>query len=103
MPVLRLPWQYVSENLRDSDLTVHNRNKAAGRFSIGCAKILAESELSEKGGWSIFRSNKAEESHYCSLQMISTRGESMVTVLNRSGLEVASADAKSIFTRLLNN
>ncbi len=96
-------WTFLSNNLRDSDLTVHNRNRAAGRFSVGCAEIDTVSSVKKTGRWSIFKRTKAVESEYCALQLVSNKGASMVSVLNRSGLEVVADDARTIFARLLNN
>ena len=96
-------WSYLSSNLQKSDITVHNRNRAAGRFSIGCASIDdSDSNKKTSGGWSIFR-RKAESSEHCSLHVQENKSDTLVSVINRSGLEVVAADAKQIFSRLLNN
>ena len=97
---LNQAWSFLSANLKNSDITVHNRNRAAGRISIGCGSVEATAKTSS--GWSIFR-KKERSTEHCSLQVVERRSQTIVTVLNRSGLEVAAIDAKKIFTRLLNN
>ena len=100
---LNSAWNYLSENLKRSDITVHTRSKTAMRFSIGCASLQAEPAGSAKrGSWSFF-SNKEKSTEHCSLLLASGRSATQVKLLNRSGVEYASADSKALFARLLNN
>ena len=95
-------WDYVSNNLVRSDITVHNRNPKAGRFAVGCASM-DESEGSTKGGgWSIFR-RKVERTEHCTLQLTSNESITTASLLSRSGNEVTAASARAVFARLLNN
>lgn len=96
-------WNYLSESLKGSDITVHTRNRTAGRFAIGCASLQAKSTASVKrGGWS-FLSKKQRPTEHCSLLLASSRTATQVKLLNRSGVEYTSSDSKALFTRLLNN
>lgn len=94
-------WDFVTQNLKSSDLTVHTRNQTAGRLAIGCGEIQAV-ETTKKGGWSFFK-RKPEELEHCALQLVSSKGDTNVQVLNRSGAEVDADSAEAIFNRLLNN
>jgi uncharacterized lipoprotein len=96
-------WNYLNNNLKTSDLTVFSRNKSAGRFSIGCGGIEADSAVVKKGGWSFLNREKHEQLEYCALDLVGKRGKSHVTVLNRSGKEVLTAFSKPIFQRILSN
>jgi len=95
-------WEYLSRSLQSSDVTVFSRNKAAGRFAIGCSGIENEPTVTKKGGWS-FLNKKQKPRDYCALQAASTRGATLVTVLNRENEEVAGDSANRIFARILNN
>ena len=97
-------WRYLRQSLSQSDITVHTRNKSAGRFAIGCAAVDADENVSvtKSGGWSIFRRTPNETEH-CSLQVVADKGASEVRVYDRSGQPVAAAQARSLFARLLNN
>jgi uncharacterized lipoprotein len=96
-------WNYLSENLKRSDITVHTRSKTAQRFSIGCASLKARPADSAKGsGWSFF-AKKRKPTEHCSLLLASGRSATQVKLLNHSGAEYASADSKALFARLLNN
>ncbi|MFT5656393.1 MAG: putative lipoprotein [Arenicella sp.] len=96
-------WNYLSENLKRSNITVHTRSKTAQRFSIGCASLQGQSADSVKGsGWSFF-AKKRKPTEHCSLLLVSARSAIEVKLLNRSGAEYASADSKALFARLLNN
>ena len=97
-------WLYLVDNLSKSDITVHSRNKAAGRVLIGCSSIDSEEvEVAKKGRWSFFKRTKKEDLDHCALQLVGGKGSTTVSVLNRSGGVVAADAAKRIFTRLLNN
>jgi uncharacterized lipoprotein len=96
-------WEQLNANLQASDLTVFSRNKAAGRFSIGCLNLEAAPEVIKKGRWSFFNRDKQEEREYCALQVISKRGLSTVSVLNRAGEEVSAEYSNSVLKRLTNN
>lgn len=95
-------WSYVSSNLRKSDITVHNRNRSAGRFAIGCGKLADSPTVIKHGGWSIF-SRKPERQEYCAIQLLANKSVTLVTLNNRDGGEIAAESAKQVFTRLLNN
>jgi uncharacterized lipoprotein len=95
-------WNYLSENLKHSGITVHTRSKTAKRFSIGCTSLQAKSASSVKGSrWSPF-AKKPKPTEHCSLLLVSGRSATQVKLLNRSGAEYASADSKALFARLLN-
>jgi len=94
-------WAYLSDNLKTSDLTVFSRNKAAGRFSIGCANIAAAPTVTKKGRWSFFNRDRQPRLEYCALQAVERRGATLVSVLNRSGEEVTAEYSRDVFTRLL--
>lgn len=96
-------WHYLSENLKSSDITVHARNKTAGRFAIGCASLQAKpTKPVKRGGWSFF-SKKERPTEHCSLLLASSKTATQVKLLNRSGAEYTSSDSKALFARLLNN
>lgn len=94
-------WVYLSDNLKKSDLTVFSRNKAAGRFSIGCANIAAAPTVTKNGRWSFFNRDRQPRLEYCALQAVERRGATLVSVLNRSGEEVTAEYSRDVFTRLL--
>ncbi|MFT6725171.1 MAG: putative lipoprotein [Arenicella sp.] len=96
-------WDYLSEGLKKSDLTVFSRNKEAGRFSIGCAAITAAPAVVKSGRWSFFNRDKTQNLEYCGLEAIEKRGTTVVSVLNRNGIEVSGEYSNKIFKRLLNN
>lgn len=97
-------WKFVRKKIGKSDLTVHTRNKSAGRFSIGCSSLEPELPAQEvkKGGWSIFKRDKEANVH-CALQLLSAKSSTRVQVLGRDGDPVAADSAREIFARLLNN
>lgn len=95
-------WAYVSKNLKSSDITVFSRNKAAGRFSIGCGAMESVQGV-KKGGWSFFNKSKQRLAEYCALSVVERRGKSLVFVLNRDDTEVSSEYSNPLFTRILNN
>lgn len=94
-------WVYLSDSLKKSDLTVFSRNKAAGRFSIGCASIAAAPTVTKKGRWSFFNRDRQPRLEYCALQAVEKRGTTLVSVLNRSGEEVTAQYSRDVFKRLL--
>ena len=97
-----IAWEYLSDNLKQSDITVYNKNQAAQRFAIGCGDMEEQSLASKRGGWSFFN-RKPQKSEHCSLQLASSKSNTTVAVLSRSGEEVAASAAKELFSRLLNN
>ena len=71
-------WAYLTNNLQKSDVTIFARNKAAGRFSIGCAGLATEDvEVRKEGGWSFFVRKPTEDLEYCALQVVAKRGTTM--------------------------
>lgn len=96
-------WDYLSASLQKSDITVFSRNKAAGRFSIGCANIAAAPTVSTSGRWSFFNRSKQQNLEYCALQALEKRGITVVSVLNRAGEEVSGEYSNDVFSRILNN
>jgi uncharacterized lipoprotein len=96
-------WTYLQNNLKKSDITVYSRNESAGRISIGCADVEDAPVIVKRGGWSFLSKKKNEKLEYCALQAISTKGSTLVTVLNRAGQEVDKDYAVQIFQRVLNN
>lgn len=96
-------WDYLSANLQKSDITIFSRNRAAGRFSIGCANIAAAPTVSTSGRWSFFNRNKQQNLEYCALQAVEKRGSTIVSVLNRAGEEVSGEYSNNVFSRILNN
>ena len=95
-------WNYLSANLKNSDITVHNRNRTAGRFAIGCGNLEESTTVTKRGGWSIF-TRKPKKQEHCSMQLLTSRSVTLVTLNNRSGIEIAADSAKEVFMRLLNN
>ncbi len=100
-----LAWQYLTNQLTKSEVTVFSRNKAAGRIAIGCGDIGNSTvvDVKREGGWSIFNRRKTEASEYCSLQMVGKRGESSVSVLDRAGREVVSELGQAVLSRISGN
>lgn len=97
-------WQYLSNSLKKSDVTVFSRNKTAGRIAIGCAGVAEDKVVtSKKGGWSFFKRNTDQEFEYCSLKVTGSRNATLISVLDRSGAEVAGENSASLFSRILNN
>lgn len=97
-------WRYLTANLQKSDITLFSRNRAAGRFAIGCSGVAEDAvNVEKKGSWSFFKRGENQESDYCALQVIEKRGQTHVSVLDRSGTEVASANSAGLFARILNN
>ncbi len=96
-------WNFLTANLKNSDITVFSRNKAAGRFSIGCANIAAAPTVVQSGRWSFFNRDKQESQEYCALQAVERRGITSVSVLNRAGEEVSSEYSNAVFQRILKN
>lgn len=96
-------WAYVNDSLKRSDITVHSRNRAAGRIAIGCSDIDQAPAVVKRGGWSFFNRRPEEELEYCALQLVSSKQSTNLQVINRSGQEVSRASAENIFRRILNN
>ncbi|MFT6408597.1 MAG: putative lipoprotein [Arenicella sp.] len=96
-------WDYLNDSLQKSDLTVFSRNKEAGRFSIGCANIVAEPTVVKSGRWSFFNRGKQQDLEYCALEAVEKRGITVVSVLNQDGLEVSGEYSNTLFSRILNN
>jgi len=100
-------WQYLRNLLSQSDITVHTRNKSAGRFAVGCDGVdvprLTDPtvDVERKGRWSIFKRNP-ESTVYCGLQLVAKKTSSVVTLRDRSGQAVPADLARSFFARLLN-
>ncbi len=95
-------WGFLSENLKRSNITVYNKNQSALRFAIGCGDMEEEPLVTKRGGWSFFN-KKPQKTEHCSLQLASSKANTTVAVLSRSGDEVAASAAKELFSRLLNN
>ena len=95
-------WEYLSDNLKQSDITVYNKNQAAQRVAIGCGDMEEEPIVTKRGGWSFFN-KKPQQTEHCSLQLASSKSNTTVAVLSRSGEEVSASAAKELFSRLLNN
>ncbi len=96
-------WEYLSQNMKKSDLTIFSRNKEAGRFSIGCANIAAAPTVVKSGRWSFFNRGKQLNLEHCSLKLAEKRGKTSVSVLNRAGEEVSGEYSNTVFSRILNN
>lgn len=94
-------WTAISEKLKSSAITVHNRNRNAGRIAIGCGELSEPELAATSGGWSVFRKKPAKESEYCALQMLPGKRRTEVQVLNRNAQEVGKAAAQQVFDRLL--
>lgn len=95
-------WEFLSDNLKRSDITVYNKNQSAQRFAIGCGDMEEEPQVTKRGGWSFFN-KKPQKTEHCSLQLASSKSNTTAAVLSRSGEEVAASAAKELFSRLLNN
>jgi len=96
-------WDYLSSNLRGSDVTVFSRNKSAGLFAIGCGNIESAPAVIKRGRWSFINRGRTERAEYCSLLVVERRGTSHVSVLNRDGAEVLAEYSDPVFARILNN
>lgn len=99
-------WEYLTDNLQRSDVTIFSRNKAAGRLSIGCAGIDNGTDdilIEKQGRWSFFNRDKLERLEYCALEAVSKRDSTNVKVLNRSGQEILTESSTKVFERILNN
>ena len=97
-------WEYLAAKLARSTVTVFARNKAARRFSIGCAAFDApESDDSGGGGWAIFKRNRTVSDEYCALSVSESRGNTIVSALDRDGDEVGKNGATLVFKQLINN
>lgn len=94
-------WIALGEKLKNSGITVHNRNKNAGRIAVGCGELGETEQQDMPGGWSIFRSKPTTELEYCALQMLPGKQNTEVQVLNRNAQEVDKASAQRVFVRLL--
>lgn len=96
-------WDYLSNKLQQSDITVFSRNKSAGRFSVGCSSIDSAPSVVKSGRWSFFNRDKQEDLEYCALQAIEKRGVTNLSVLNRTGAEVSAEFSNKVLARILNN
>ena len=97
-------WEYLAAKLARSTVTVFARNKAARRFSIGCAAFDApESDDSGGSGWAIFKRNRTVSDEYCALSVSESRGNTIVSALDRDGDEVGKNGATLVFKQLINN
>ena len=97
-----LAWNFLSEQLQGSKITVFSRNKDAGRIAIGCGDADRQASVSRSGGWSIFRRDKKQISDYCALQLDERRRGTIVTLLDRHGDEIESDYSASVFSQLSN-
>ena len=96
-------WDYVNRNLRASDITVHQRNRDANNFEISCPIIEDNAaEVEKRGRWTFFK-RKPEAREHCVLELDSGRSNTTFRVLDRTGVEMDAASARSLFARLLNN
>ena len=98
-------WDYLTTRLARSSVTVFSRNKAAGRFAIGCAafRVPDEGSSSRSGGWAIFNRGSGKDEEYCALSVSTARGNTVVSALDREGEEVGKAGAVLVFNEILNN
>lgn len=95
-------WGHLLEKLRSSGVTVHSRNKTAGRIEIGCGQIDDGSAMTERSGWKIF--NKDDLIYeYCALELSEDKGSTFLSVQNRLGIEVSGNDALTVFNKILAN
>lgn len=99
---LDVAWRYLLDDLRSSTVTVHTRNKTAARIEIGCGEFDDTVTATESGGWKIF-SRDEYEFEYCVMELSEDRGATLVTMLDRRGDEVKSAQSMAIFNKILNN
>jgi len=99
-------WQYLDNQLKQKNITVYNRNKEAGLFSIGCGDIENIPVFEEKsGGWTIFkRRKKTVVREYCTLHVTPARKKSTsAAVMNRYGQVVGGDYVNGLFERIVNN
>ncbi|NND82478.1 MAG: outer membrane protein assembly factor BamC [Gammaproteobacteria bacterium] len=96
-------WQALMQRLGRSDITVHARNKDAGRISIGCGDLATATTVTTSGKWSVFKREPKLQLEYCALQMLPNKRGVAVQVLNRNAEEVEQSAAQAVFQRLLKN
>ncbi len=97
-------WSPLMARLIESDITVFSRNKAAGKVSIGCTDIEADSAQRIKSGrWSILNRKKQKVAEYCALKVADRKGRTVVSVLDREGKEVPADKGRVVLNRILEN
>lgn len=94
-------WDMLSQRLKGSNITVHSRNRDAGRIAIGCAELDDEQPRDSSGGWSILSKKPKKGLEYCALQVLAKKRNTEVKMLNRNAQEVDKAAAEKVFSRLL--
>jgi len=87
------------------NVTVYNRNKIAGFFSVGCGDVANIPEFKKKSRFRILkRKKKVKETEYCILQVTPARKKlTSVTFLNRYGKESSGSYVNDLLGRLSNN
>ena len=96
-------WNYLDYALEKADVTVYNRNKEAGIFSVGCGDVIEPFDPPKKG-WSLFkRKKRIRETEYCVLKAEGARRKTNVSLLNRKGDPMDENYATELYQRILNN
>lgn len=98
-------WNYVDYALERADVTVYDRNKTAGVFSVGCGDVIEPFDPPKKRGWNLLkRKKKIRETEYCVLKAESARRKTTkVSLLNRKGDPMPENYATDLYQRILNN
>jgi len=99
-------WNYIDTQMRNKNITVYNRNKEAGVFSIGCSDIPDVPAFEGKsGGWTIFsRRKKTTVTEYCALHVTPARKKTTsAAVMNRYGQVVGGDYVGNLFESIVDN
>ena len=98
-------WNYLDYALENANVTVYDRNKVAGVFSVGCGDVIEPFDPPKKGGWGLFkRKKKIRETEYCILKAQAARKKTTtVSLLNRKGNPMTDNYATDLYQRILNN
>lgn len=96
-------WDYLTDKIAGSEVTVFTRNKSAGSFAIGCAEVGTQAIGDTRRGsrWLIFNRKQPRTSEYCTLKVDSRRGKTTVTVLDRDGDEARAQYTQPILERII--
>ena len=95
-------WEFLSNRLQRSEVTIFTRNKDAGRIAIGCGQIDSRNGATKSGGWSIFSRDRKTKFDYCAIQLDERRGVTTASLLDRQGEEIAGDFSANIFKRINN-
>lgn len=97
-------WEYLDDQLKRKNVTVYNRSKEAGIFSVGCGDIADIPTFEKKsGGWTIFnRRKKTVVTEYCTLHVTAARKKTTsAAVMNRYGQVVGGDYVNGLLERIV--